>query len=444
MSGATRDDRLQDMLPDTRRGLARLVVGGGAAIALFAGTVGVWAVAMPLSGAVVASGQFVVDGHVKKVQHPSGGIVGALHVREGDRVARDAVLIRLDDTVPRANLQMLAQQIDELRARRARLRAERDGDDAADMEAAFAGRGGGADVAALVGAEQRLFTARRETRAGQKEQLEKRIGQLQDEIAGLRAQQAAGERQSALIADELDGVRELYAKNLVSLSRKAVLEREAADLDGQKGRLLAQVAQAEGRIAETRLQILQIDAGLREEATAGLQEAESKLAELTERRVAAEDQLRRIEIRAPVAGIVHQLAVHTVGGVLAPAEPAMLIVPAGEALQVEARVSPTDIDQIAPGRPAHVRVRAFNQRATPELSGTVDRIAPDTSRDPQTGAVFYAVRVAVAAGELARLSPHTVAAGMQADVFVRTVDRTPLDYLVKPLRDQVAKAFRER
>lgn len=436
MSGTARQE--------ARRALRRLTVAGGTAIALFAGTVGVWAVTTRLSGAVVASGQFVVDGNVKTVQHPTGGIVGALAVAEGDRVERGAVLIRLDDTLPRANLQMVSQQLDELAARRARLRAERDGGESLDLADAFGGAGAGPERAGLIAAEQRLFAARRAAREGQKEQLEKRIGQLRDEIVGLRAQQAAGERQSVLIAEELKGVRDLYAKNLVSISRKAVLEREAADLDGQKGRLVAQVAQAEGRIAETRLQIIQIDAGLREEVMSDLQDVESKLAELTERRVTAQDQLRRIEIRAPVSGHVHQLAVHTVGGVLTPAEPAMLIVPAGEALQVEARVSPMDIDQIAPGQAAHVRVRAFNQRTTPELVGTVARMAPDTSRDPQTGAVFYTIRVAVAADELARLSPHGVAAGMQADVFVKTLDRSPLEYLVKPLRDQIAKAFRER
>ncbi|WP_234051447.1 MULTISPECIES: HlyD family type I secretion periplasmic adaptor subunit [unclassified Xanthobacter] len=429
---------------EASRALRRLALAGGSAIALFAGTVGVWAVTTSLSGAVVAPGQFVVDGNVKKIQHPTGGIVGALEVREGDLVQQGAVVLRLDDTIPRANLQMISNQLDELSARRARLKAERDGRAAMGPVPELEPRGTAPDIAALIAAEERLFSARREAREGQKAQLIKRIGQLGDEIAGLKAQQEASARQSVLIAEELEGVRGLYEKNLVSISRKAVLERDAAELDGQKGRLIAAVAEAEGKIAETNLQIIQIDAGLREDVMQELQEVESKIAELTERRVTAEDQLKRIEIRAPVTGYVHQLALHTVGGVLTPAEPAMLIVPAQDTLQVEARVNPTDIDQIAPGQMAHVKVRAFNQRTTPELKAKVERIAPDTSRDQQTGAVYYTIRLAVPKEELARLAPHGVAAGMQADVFVKTVDRTPLEYIAKPLHDQIAKAFRER
>lgn len=429
---------------DAPRALRRLALAGGSAIALFAGTVGVWAFTTTLSGAVVASGQFVVDGNVKKIQHATGGVVGALNVREGDLVARDTVVLRLDDTIARANLQMISTQLDELASRRARLKAERDGADTLSPAPELAARALEPEIAALIAAEDKLFTARRDAREGQKAQLIKRIGQLENEITGLRAQQEAGARQTVLITEELEGVRGLYQKNLVSLSRKAVLERDAAELEGQKGRLIAAVAEAEGKIAETGLQVIQIDAGLREDVMEELQEVESKMAELTERRVTAQDQLKRVEIRAPVTGYVHQLAVHTVGGVLSPAEPAMLIVPAQDALQVEARVAPTDIDQIAPGQSAHVKVRAFNQRTTPELSATVDRIAPDTTRDAQTGAVYYTIRVAVPKEELARLAPHGVAAGMQADVFVRTVDRTPLEYIAKPLNDQIAKAFRER
>ncbi|SCW70628.1 HlyD family type I secretion periplasmic adaptor subunit [Ancylobacter rudongensis] len=424
--------------------LRRLTLLGGAAVLLFAGTVGVWAVASTLTGAVVASGQFVVDGNVKKVQHATGGIVGALNVREGDRVEEGAVLIRLDDTITRANLQLVTQQLDEFAARRGRLLAERDGLAVIAVAPELAARGGELDIAALIASEQNQFAARRVARAGRQAQLARRIAQLEDEIAGLRAQQAARDRQAALIAEELAGVRQLYAKNLVALSRKAALEREAAELDGESGRLIAAVAQAEGRIAETRLQVIEIDDVLREEVMKELGEIQSKAAELTERRIAAEDQLKRVDIRAPSAGFVHQLAVHTVGGVITPAEPAMLIVPAREALQVEARVNPPDIDQIAPGQPAQIRIHAFNQRTTPQLAGTVARISADTSRDPQSGAVFYTLRVAIPAEELARLAPQALSPGMQAEVFVQTQDRTPLHYLVKPLQDQIARAFRER
>lgn len=424
--------------------LRRLTLTGGAAVLLFGGTVGVWAVTSTLTGAVVASGQFVVDGSVKKVQHATGGIVGALEVREGDRVEEGAVLIRLDDTITRANLQVVARQLDAFAARQGRLIAERDGRVAITVAPELLGRRDETEIAALIVTEQNLFEARRSARAGRKAQLARRIGQLEDEVTGLRAQQAARDRQAVLIAEELEGVRDLYAKNLVVLSRKAALEREAAELDGEKGRLIATVAQTEGRIAETRLQVIEIDDVLREEVMKEISEIQAKAAEYAERRIAAEDQLKRIDIRAPSAGFVHQLAVHTVGGVITPAEPAMLIVPTKEALQVEARVNPPDIDQIAIGQRAEVRIHAFNQRATPQLAGTVARVSPDTSRDPQTGAVFYTIRVAVPAAELARIAPQAVSAGMQADVFVRTQDRTPLQYIAKPLQDQIARAFRER
>ncbi|MCK0206707.1 HlyD family type I secretion periplasmic adaptor subunit [Starkeya koreensis] len=424
--------------------LRRLALAGGSAVLLFAGTVGVWAVSATLGGAVVAPGQFVVDGNVKKVQHATGGIVGQLNVREGDAVAAGDVLMRLDDTLTRANLQVIARQLDEFAARRGRLVAERDGSAVIAPAPEFASRRGESEVEGLLSTEENQFRARRAAREGRKAQLSARIGQLEDEMAGLRAQQAARDRQAVLIAEELEGVRDLYAKNLVVLSRKAALEREAAELDGEKGRLVAALAQAEGRVAETRLQIIGIDEGLREEAMKELAEIGAKAAELAERRVAAQDQLRRVDIRAPSAGHVHQLAVHTVGGVITPAEPVMLIVPAGEALEVEARVLPPDIDQIVLGHAAEVRIHAFNQRTTPQLAGTVTRVSADTSRDPQTGAVFYTIRVALPAAELARLAPQQVSAGMQAEVFVRTLDRTPFEYLVKPLRDQVARAFRER
>lgn len=429
---------------DFQYALRRLTVIGGASIALFAGTVGVWAVTTTLSGAVVTTGQFVVDGNVRKVQHPTGGVVSELLVREGARVERDAVLIRLDDTVTRANLQVITKQLDELAARRGRLQAERDRRDAVAPAPELAGRQSELEIAELVAAEQALFEARRSSRDGQKAQLVKRVGQLQDLITGHRTQQEATHRQAILIEEELLGVRGLYEKNLVSLSRKVVLEREAANLEGQKGQLLAAVAQAESRIGETQLQIIQIEDMLREEVMKELREIQARSAELVERRVAAEDQLRRIEIKSPSAGFVHQLTVHTIGGVITPAEPMMTIVPVEEGLEVEARILPADIDQLALGRAALVKLHAFNQRTTPELKGTVSRISADTSRDPQTGAVFYTIRVNVEPEELARLAPHRVGAGMQADIFIKTEDRTPLEYILKPLRDQIAKAFKER
>ena len=423
--------------------LRRSAVMGLSLIGLFGGTIGLWAATSTLSGAVVAPGQFVVDSNVKKVQHPTGGIVGELKVREGDRVAEGDLLIRLDETVTRANLQMVTKQLDELAARQARLEAERDGRATMEWPAELAGRRSDPAVVRLVAAEQTLFEARRTAREGQKSQLQKRIAQLRDEIVGLRAQQGSKARESAIIENELKGVRELYQKNLVQLTRLSALEREAASLEGQRGQLIAAVAQSEGKIAETSLQIIQVDEETRAEVMKELREIQGRMAEYGERRVAAEDQLKRVEIRSPSAGYVHQLAVHTVGGVISPAEPAMLIVPANDSLTLEAKVLPQEIDQLVVGQHANVRVHASNQRTTPELSGTLSRIAADVTREPQTGATYYTIRVALPREEVARLGNVKLQAGMQAEVYVQTHDRTPLQYFIKPLQDQIARAFRE-
>ena len=425
------------------KALRRASITGFSLIALFGGTIGLWAGTATLSGAVVAPAQFVIDTNVKKVQHAVGGVVGELKVREGDRVNEGDLLIRLDETVTRANLQIVTKQLDELVARRARLEAERDGRAKIAVAEEFQPRLSDPALAKLVDAERSLFEARVAAREGQKSQLRKRISQLQDEITGLKAQQVAKVREAALIAKELEGVRELYQKNLVQLTRLSALEREAASLEGQRGQLVAAVAQAEGKIAETSLQIIQIDEEARAEVMKELREIQGKIAELVERRVAAEDQLKRIDIRAPSAGYVHQLAVHTVGGVISPAEPAMLIVPVNEALNLEAKVMPNDIDQLAIGQRATVRVHASNARTTPEINGTVTRISADVTKDQQTGYTYYTIRVALPPEELQRLGGLRLVAGMQAEVYVQTHDRTPLQYLVKPLQDQIARAFRE-
>jgi HlyD family secretion protein len=426
-----------------QRALRRSALTGFSLIALFGGTIGLWAATSTLSGAVMASGQFVVDTNVKKVQHPTGGIVGELHVRDGDRVQEGELLIRLDETITRANLQIVLSQIDELVARQARLEAERDGASDLTVPESLQSRMSDPAVTKLIGSERTLFEARRSAREGQKSQLQRRISQLQDEISGLKAQQKAKVREAELIANELSGVRELYQKNLIQLTRLISLEREAASLEGQRGQLIAGVAQAEGKIAETSLQIIQVDEEMRAEVMREMRELQGKLSEFSERRVAAEDQLKRVEIRAPSSGFVHQLAVHTVGGVISPAEPAMLIVPVDENLGLEARVMPHDIDQVVPGHKAAIRVSASNQRTTPEIFGTVTRVSADVSKDQQTGIPFYTIRVGVTPDELARLGNLRIVAGMQAEVFIQTNERTPLQYLIKPLKDQFARAFRE-
>ncbi|RDJ25505.1 HlyD family type I secretion periplasmic adaptor subunit [Bosea caraganae] len=430
--------------PDYVGSLRRQQRIGLTVIAVFAGALGLWSATTTLQGAVAASGNFVVASDVKKVQHPSGGVVGELLVREGQRVEAGDILLRLDETVARANYQIVSKQLDEFAVRTLRLEAERDGAQALQVTPELEARRDEPAITRLIAAETRLFEVRRGARDGQRAQLRKRVMQLRDEITGLRSQQAAKEREAAIIAVELVGVEDLYKRNLIQLTRLSTLQREQASIEGQRGQLIAGAAQSEGKIAETELQIIQIDEDQRAEAMKELREIQGREGELVERRSAAQDQLRRIDLRAPSSGIVHQLAVHTVGGVLQPGEPAMLIVPREDDLQLEIRVSPTDIDQINLDQTVRVKVQAGNQSSNPELVGTVLRESPDITRDERQGTAYYIVRVALPRSEVARLAPLRVIAGMQAEAFIETEARTPIAFLLKPISTQLGRTFRER
>jgi len=422
----------------------RTFLAGVAALALFGGTIGLWAAASPLAGAVLAPGQFVVDSNVKKIQHQSGGIVAALHVREGQRVNAGDIVLQLDETVMRANLQIIVKQLDEIMARQARLEAERSESPAMTLPPALQERAQLPEVAKSIAEEAMLLKTRRSQRDGQRQQLTKRIEQFKEEIIGIKAQVVSRDEQVRLLGQELDGLRDLFSRNLVPMTRIMPVEREAANMLGQKGQLVAQLAQTEGKIAEIRLQLLQLDIDMQTETGKELRELQAKAIELQERRIAADDALKRVEVRAPIDGYVHQLNVHTVGGVISPAEPAMLIVPLHEELQIESRVAPTDVDQLFIGQPAIVKVMAGNQRSTPEILGKVVRIAADVTREQQTGAMYFLVRIAMPASEMEKLGDLKVMSGMQAEGFIRTAERTPFQYLMKPLTDQFHKAFRER
>jgi HlyD family secretion protein len=420
-----------------------LTVFGAAAVLV--GSVGILGGMTELSGAVVAEGSLVVESDVKKVQHPTGGVVGQLFVEDGDRVKAGDLLVRLDATVAQSNLDVITRSLWELAARRARLEAERDGESEISFPADLVSAAEGApDIHRIIEGERKLFELRREARAGQKAQFRQRIAQLNDEEEGLRKQLTAKAREIELVDTELGGVRELWQKNLVQLTRLTAMEREAARLRGEQGVLTASLAQTGGKISETELQIIQVDQTLRSDVAKELADIRAKTAELSERKVGALDQLQRIDIRAPQTGIVHQLSVHTKGGVITAGEQIMLIVPASDALVVEARVAPRDIDQLRTHQQATLRFPSFNRRTTPELNGTVERIAADTSQDPRTGTQYYSVRVAMAAEEIARLDGLKLVPGMPVDAFIRTGDRTMLSYLFKPFADQAQLAFRQR
>jgi HlyD family secretion protein len=426
-----------------RAAIRRYSLVGLSSAFFLVGGLGGWAAVTELSGAVVAPGSIVVDSHVKKVQHPTGGVVGEILARDGDRVRIGDVVVRLDETVARASLSMVSKSLDELAARQSRLEAERDGSEQIAFQPGFKSRLQDPELAGLIQGEINVFQDRRNARAGQKAQLQERIAQLQEQIDGLKLQASAKGDEIQLIQDELTGVEQLWRKNLVPITRVTSLKREETRLRGERGQLISNIAQAKGRISETSLQILQIDQDLRSEVSKELREVQAKIAELVERKTTAEDQLKRIEIRAPQDGVVHQSIVHTVGGVINAGEPLMLIVPEADELSIEVKVLPQDIDQLRPGLDTVLRMSAFNQRTTPELKGKVSLIAADLVTDQRSGMQYYPVRVAFADGERERLGDLKLVPGMPVEGLIQTGYRTVFSYLTKPVADNMAKAFRE-
>jgi HlyD family secretion protein len=430
--------------PELRGMLRRQTVAIVIAAVLLVAGLGGWAMTTEFTGAVIAAGQLVVDSNVKKVQHPTGGVVGKLNVREGKEVKAGDIVVSLDDTQIRANRDIVVKALNELGARQAREEAERDGLDKVTFPDELIARRNDPDVAKALTGEQRQFEIRRISREGQKAQLRERMVQLRQEISGYEAQIISKDKQVEWVGKELVGVYELWEKNLIPYTRVTSLEREKERLVGERGQLTASIAQSKGKIAEIELQILQVDQDMRTEVGKDLAEIRARTAEMIERKVSAEDQLKRVDIRAPIDGVVLQLTVHTVGGVITPGEAIMLIVPQSDTLQVEAKIPPQEIDQIRIGQPAVLRFVAFSQRTTPELNGTLVRISADVSEDTKTGARFYTIRLDVSPEEVARLGAVKLVPGMPVEALIQTSPRTVMSYLIKPLHDQLSRAFREK
>jgi HlyD family secretion protein len=424
--------------------IRRHILAGSVLVGALVVGLGGWASTAQISGALIAQGSIVVDSNVKKVQHPTGGVVGELFARDGDHVKAGDVLLRLDETVTRANLAIVNKGLIELYARKARLAAERDGADTMPVPPELTNRLNEPEVKEALGSERKLFELRHQDRLGQKQQLQERIAQLQQQITGLAAQQSAKDKGLALIEQELAGVRDLWQKNLVQLTRLTSLQREEARLEGERGQIIAQSAEAKGKIAEIQLQVIQVDQDLSSDVAKELRETDSKIGEYVERKVTAEDQLKRTDIRAPQDGTVFQSTANTVGGVVTAGDPIMLIVPESDNLLVEVKVDPKDIDQVQFGQQVVLRFTSFNVRTTPELKGTVSRIAADTNTDQRTGQSYYLVRIAMAADEIKLLGDVKLTPGMPVEAFISTGERTMLSYLVKPLHDQLMRAFREK
>ncbi|HTB03142.1 MAG TPA: HlyD family type I secretion periplasmic adaptor subunit [Bradyrhizobium sp.] len=431
-------------LQGSQRSIRTHLIVGLAIVVLLAGGLGGWASTMEISGALIAPGSIVVESNVKKVQHPTGGVVGEVLAHDGDTVKAGDVVVRLDDTVTKANLAIVTKNLDASYARAARLQAEQQGIDKIIFPKELLNRADDPDVKGLMASETKLFDVRVNGRVGQKAQLHERITQLNEEIAGLEAQEKAKDQEIALVEKELVGVRQLYDQHLVQLTRLTTLERDAARLNGERAQFVASRAQAKGKITETELQIIQVDKDMVSDVSKDLRETNDKIGEYVERKITAEDQLRRTDIRAPQDGMVEQSTVHTVGGVITAGDAIMMIVPQTDDLQVEAKVNPQDIDKLQIGQKALLRLSAFNQRTTPELNGVVSRVSPDVTTEQRTGTSYYTIRVSMPPEEVARLGEVKLIPGMPVEAFVQTGDRTMLSYLIKPLHDQMMRAFREK
>ncbi|CAN5436118.1 HlyD family type I secretion periplasmic adaptor subunit [soil metagenome] len=411
--------------------MALLVFGIGGAAAL-----------IPIGGAIVASGQLGVESHVKQITHPAGGTVAQILVQNGQHVRKGQLLMRLDDKVLGTDAQLSALSVDQLTAQRARLEAERLGDSAIRFPEALAKRTDFSAKSAMAD-EQKLFAIRRSEGSGLSAQLQSRIGQYGQEIAGYRAQIAALQKQAVLIKPELEGVRELYGKKLVTLNRVNQLERTSVDLSGSVGALNAQIAQTMAKIAETRQQIIQISETRRSDAGVQLAEINSALNQQQSRSVSAMDAQSRTMIRAPYSGVVDKLSAATIGGVIRPADVIMEIVPDQDRLLVEGAVNPADIDRVHAGQVARIRLTSANATATPELQGKVVFVAAERTVDPSGQRSYFPVRVEIDAREAAKNNGVKMKAGMPAEIFMESGSRTMLSYLTKPLRDQIQRAFRD-
>lgn len=420
---------------ELRTGLRVLVLGVG----LTSG----WAILVPLSAAVTVPGTLVVESNVKKIQYPGSGVIAEIPARDGMRVKQGDLLVRLDETQLRTNLQVLSDQLDETRVRIARLTAERDGSDEPKMPGNSADQAAGQDLGPLVASETSLFKARLGTRENQKQLLHSNIAQLEEEIDGIEAQIKSKSAQLDLISSELKGVQTLFDKQLVPLTRLTALQRQAAQLDGERSQLKSTIAETRSKISQAELEIVKIDKDLRSEVMKDLRDTQDKEGELTQKIVAARDLLNRVEIRAPSAGVVHQLTVHTIGGVVGAGEVIMEIVPDSDDLQVEAKLPPVNIDQVHVGQDVLVRFSAFNQRTTPQIKGEVSYVSADLTQDQQSKSSYYTIKVTLTAGELRRLGKLQLVSGMPAELFLQTGSRTMMSYLLKPITDQLKRTFSE-
>ncbi|WP_424967052.1 HlyD family type I secretion periplasmic adaptor subunit [Dinoroseobacter sp. S375] len=433
------------MSPSSRKFPARRqLLIGGLTLAILVGGFGTWSVMANIAGAIIAPGQIEVDQNRQVVQHPDGGVVQNIAVDEGDTVESGALLIQLDPTLLLTDLAIVEGQLFELMARRALLVAERDGvDEVVFDDALLLAAATSAEIADVMAGQRRLFEARNTSIQTETEQLARRRSQIDNQIEGITAQQVALGKQLDLIEQELADQQSLLDRGLAQASRVLSLQREQARLLGSVGELTASKAEFGGRQTEIDIEILKLTTSRREEAIARLRDTQAQELELQQQRHALRERLSRLDIRAPVGGIVYDLTIFAERSVIRAAEPVLYLVPQDRPLIITSRVNPINVDEVFVGQEVNLRFSAFDQRRTPELKGEVVSVSPDAFIDETTGASFYRVETAPQEGEIEKLSGLDLIPGMPVEAFIRTADRTPIEYFVKPLSDYFNRAFRE-
>lgn len=428
---------------NTDRSLRRTQIFGFVSILAMLVAFGAWTALADLNGAVIAPATIVAESYSKKVQHREGGNILRILVKDGDLVQIGQDMVLLDPTETKAELDIIDSQLDELRVKKSRLEAQRDGATdlvlTPEMKQSSIKEG----IKDIIAGQFRLLQSIEKTATSKKNQLNEQIGQLTDQMKGIDAQVTSGKTQLALIGSEVENLRALQKQGLVPASRVIDMDRETARLNGEQGQLAASKGSAEQKIGEIKLQIIQVDEELRNQALTDLRDADSKIAELEGRRISAASKLSHMSIKAPITGTIYQLTIHTEGGVVAPGETLMMIVPQGDDLVLQAQVAPNDINHVHVGQPAHVRFTSFNARVTPEIFAEVSQVAADTTRADAQSPAFYAIRLTISAKELEKLGDNKLKPGMGAEAFIQTESRSPFSYLLKPLMDQWSHAMKE-
>ena len=424
--------------------IRRLAVGGSLLVGVFVLGAGTWAAVAPLESAAHAPGVVEVESSRKTVQHLEGGIIGAILVRDGQKVVAGQPLIRLDDTKARTSLRALQGQLWDAKAAEARLIAERDGAAAPDYPGELADQIDNSDIARVVAGQNKIFQTRRTLQQSKTALIKQRIAETEEEIKGLRAQVASDTTRVGLINEEISGLRQLLDKGLERKPHLLQLQRDLAEIEGKRGDTLAQIARAEQSIVESQVTIVNQENDRQNEVAESLRDTQKKIHELTEQIQAATDVLARIEVKAPEEGIVTDLKVHTPGGVVTAGEPLLDLVPPEDHLIVSAQVRPEDINTVHAGLPAWVRLTPYKQRRTPPLEGKVEYVSADRLVDKHTNQPYYAAKIRVDEAKLKEVIGVEMIPGMPAEVSIKTGEQTVAMYALSPVLDSFRRAFREQ